>query len=135
MPGGARKVWIVCWTLASGLAQAAQSPAASDIQLDLRPRVCTLSAGVEACDTVVEARWQAARSESLCLLIIGRPEIKRCWENHSSGEYTLALVFREDLLVELRDTELRAVLASGAVRVIREALQLRRKRRAPWSLF
>lgn len=105
------------------------------IELQVRPRVCTLSAGDDTCDTVVRARWRSPRDESLCLLIVGHPEVKECWERHSAGEYTMELAFQEDLVLELRDPELRNVLASAAVTVIREALLLRRKRRQPWSIF
>lgn len=105
------------------------------IQLELRPRVCTLSARDEHCDTVVEAQWRSPQDESLCLVIVGRPEIKRCWENFSEGLYSVKLVFSEDLVVELRDPQLQNVLVSEAISVIKEALQLRRKRRQPWSIF
>jgi hypothetical protein len=108
---------------------------AESVELQVRPRVCTLSAQDEACNATVVAEWRSPRSESLCLLIVGRPEIQRCWEEHSEGRYTLALVFSEDLQVELRDAQSRDVLASQAIRVIREALELRRKRRPPWSVF
>jgi hypothetical protein len=109
--------------------------AAESVELQVRPRVCTLSANDEHCDTTVVAEWRSPRNESLCLLIVGRPDVSRCWEDHSQGRYTVSLVFSEDLQVELRDTESRAVLASRAIRVIREALELRRKRRPPWSVF
>lgn len=105
------------------------------IQLELRPRVCTLSARDKQCDTVVQAQWRSPRDESLCLLIVGRPEIKRCWEGYSEGVYTMELVFSEDLIVELRDLQLQKVLVSEAVTVIKETMQLRRKRRQPWSPF
>jgi hypothetical protein len=68
-------------------------------------------------------------------LIVGRPEIKHCWEGYSEGTYTLKLAFSEDLVVELRDPQLRTVLVSEAITVIKEALRLRRKRRQPWSPF
>jgi hypothetical protein len=97
--------------------------------------VCTLSVADAGCDTVVEAQWRSPRTESLCLHIVGHPEVRHCWEEHSEGRYTLSLVFSEDLTIELRDLELQNVLASQAIRVIREALQLRRKRRPPWSIF
>jgi hypothetical protein len=105
------------------------------IELELRPRVCTLSARDEECDTVVQAQWRSPRDESLCLLIVGRPEIKRCWEGFSEGVYTMKLAFSEDLVVELRDPQLQRVLVAEAVTVIKEALRLRRKRRQPWSPF
>lgn len=105
------------------------------IKLELRPRVCTLSAGDDECDTVVEAQWRSPRDESLCLLIVGRLDVKRCWEKHSEGLYSVALVFREDLVVELRDPQLQNVLVSAAITVIKEALQLRRKRRPPWNIL
>lgn len=84
---------------------------------------------------MVEAQWRSPRDESLCLVIVGRPEIKRCWENYSEGLYTVELAFSEDLIVELRDSQLRNVLVDAAITVIRESLQLRRKRRQPWNIF
>jgi hypothetical protein len=105
------------------------------IQLKLHPRVCTLAAQDEHCDTVVQAQWQSPRDESLCLVIVGRPQIKRCWENYSAGFYTVELVFSENLIVELRDPQLQRVLVSQTITVIREALNLRRKRRQPWNIL
>jgi hypothetical protein len=124
----------IAWSLALCVLGSPAHPAES-VELQVRPRVCTLSAQDEQCDTTVVAEWRSPRNESLCLLIVGRPEIRRCWESQSEGRYTVSLVFSEDLAVELHDTESRAVLASQAIRVIREALELRRKRRPPWSVF
>jgi hypothetical protein len=135
MPRGARAVCLALCAVTGGVASAAQAPPEERIQLEVRPRVCTLSAGDAHCDTEIEARWRAARPESLCVLIVGRPEVRRCWEYHSAGRYTVRLVFSEDLHVELRDPQLQHVLATKAIRVIREALELRRKRRPPWSIF
>jgi hypothetical protein len=124
---------------AAALLAAAHSPAAGAkepaIELKVRPRVCTLSAHDQDCDTTVRAEWRAAQDESLCLVIVGRADVKRCWEGYSEGRYSVELVFAEDLLVELRDVSLERVLASQAITVIREALQLRRKRKQPWNLF
>jgi hypothetical protein len=121
--------------VASGAAAPAADPPDDAIKLQLSPRVCTLSANDENCDTVVTAHWQAPHDESLCLLIVGQPQIKQCWENHSQGVYTVRLVFDHDLLVELRDVHLQQVLASEAIAVIKEALRLRRKRRQPWDIL
>lgn len=105
------------------------------IKLELRPRICTLSARDEQCATVVNARWRSPQDESLCLVIVGHPDIKRCWENYSKGVYTVELAFSEDLVVELRDPQLQRMLVAEAVKVIREALRLRHKRRQPWNIF
>jgi hypothetical protein len=94
-----------------------------------------LSADDDLCRTTVRAEWIATRDESLCLVIVGRADVKRCWESYDEGRYSIELAFAEDLLVELRDLSLERVLASQAITVIREALQLRRKRRQPWNLF
>jgi hypothetical protein len=123
------------YLLTNGTATGAAITRHEFIELELRPRVCTLSARDEQCNTEVQAQWRSPRDESLCLLIVGRPEIKRCWEEHSEGVYTVRLAFSEDLVVELRDTELRNVLVSEAITVIKEALKLRRKRRQPWNPF
>lgn len=68
-------------------------------------------------------------------MIVDQPHIRRCWEHHSEGFYSVEVVFSQDLVVQLRDTELDRVLASQAIAVIRKALQFRRKRRQPWSIF
>jgi hypothetical protein len=121
--------------LLSAGAHPAASTERSAIRLELTPRICTLAAGDESCDTVVTAQWRAPRDESLCLLIVGQPQVRQCWEDHSEGVYTVRLLFKEDLLVELRDMELREVLASETIAVIKEALRLRRKRRQPWDIL
>jgi hypothetical protein len=99
----------------------------------VHPRVCTLPDPDTACNTTVRAEWRSLRNESLCLLILDRPDIKRCWEDHSEGMYSVEVSFSEDLVVQLRDIELERVLASQAIAVVRQAL--RRKRRPPWNIF
>ena len=121
--------------LASTGARPAADPDPAAIRLELTPRICTLSADDENCDTVVTAQWRAPRDESLCLLIVGQPQVRQCWENHSEGVYTVRLLFNQDLLVELRDLELQKVLTSETIAVIKEALRLRRKRRQPWDIL
>ena len=106
-----------------------------DLELQLQPRVCTLSADEELCNTTIKASWHATRSESLCLVIVERPDIKRCWDDYDEGTYSVELTFEKDLTVQLRDPDLERVLASQTIAVIKEALQLRRKRRQPWNLL
>ena len=107
----------------------------SPIAFDVKPKICTLAADDELCETTVRAQWRASRKESLCLIIVGRPEIKRCWERYSEGSYRVELAFDQDVVVQLRDPQLENVLASAAITIIREALQLRRKRRQPWNIL
>ena len=112
---------------------AADQPA--DIHLELSPRVCTLSPTDERCNTRVQASWKADRNESLCLVIVDRPDVKHCWEHYSAGTYSLQLVFAEDLVFQLRDRDLQQILASDVLRVIREAIRYRHRRREPWNIF
>jgi hypothetical protein len=105
------------------------------IELRLRPRVCTVSENDAACNTTVHAQWRSKQPESLCLVIVDQPHIRRCWEHHAEGLYSVEVTFSQDLVVQLRDTELDSVLASEAIAVIHKALQFRRKRRQPWSIF
>ena len=105
------------------------------IQFEISPRICTLAAGDKRCDVVVRASWSAPQDESLCLVLLGRPEIKRCWEDYTSGTYTLQLEFAQDLTFQLRDPSLQNVLASEVLRVLREALEYRHRRRQPWNIF
>ncbi len=116
-------------------ANAGTDAAPEQIRLMLSPRICTLSANDKQCDTRVHATWQSPHSESLCLVIVDRPEVKRCWENYSEGTYSIELTFTDDLVFQLKDLELRNVLTSEALRVIREAIRYRHKRREPWNIF
>ena len=97
--------------------------------------MCTLAGDETTCNTTVHAQWRSPRNESLCLLIVDRPEVRQCWEDHKEGVYSVEVSFSEDLVIELRNPELDRVLASQAIAVIRQALQLRHKRRPPWNIF
>jgi Protein of unknown function (DUF3019) len=105
------------------------------IRLELNPRICTLAAKDRQCSALVHARWQSDHDESLCLVIVGRPDVKRCWEHYTEGIYSIELVFSDDVTFELKDPDLGKVLASDVLRVIREAIHYRRKRHDPWNIF
>ena len=120
--------------VAAALTAAMDEPG-SGIQLQLSPRVCTLAANERQCATTVRANWHSPREESLCLVILGRSDVKRCWEHYSEGTYDIELVFSDDLLFELKDSRLETVLASEALRIIREAIRYRHRRRDPWNIF
>jgi hypothetical protein len=116
-------------------AAAAEDASRPPVELKVRPRVCTLAGDDATCETTVHAQWRSPRNESLCLIIVDRPEVRQCWEDHKQGVYSVEISFSADLVVELRDAQLDRVLASQAIAVIRQALQLRHKRRAPWNIF
>ena len=116
-------------------AYAALGPTGENIQLQISPRICTLTGNDKQCETPVHAQWRSSHEESLCLVIVARPDVKRCWEHYAEGTYTIRLTFAEDLTFQLRDLSLEHVLASEALRVIREALRYRHKRRQPWNIF
>ena len=117
------------------LAAAPDSPSDDDIHLELSPRICTLASRDKQCQTEVHAQWSAPHEESLCLVIVDRPDVKHCWEHYAQGTYSLELTFVDDLTFQLRDPGLQNVLASEVLRVIREALRYRHKRREPWNIF
>ena len=73
------------------------------IHLELSPRICTLASRDKQCQTAVHAQWSAPREESLCLVIVDRPDIKHCWEHYSQGTYSIDLTFVDDLTFQLRD--------------------------------
>ena len=120
---------------AAPLAYSAMSPADENIQLQISPRICTLTERDKQCETPVHAQWRSSHEESLCLIILARPDVKHCWEHYAAGTYTIQLTFAEDLTFQLRDLSLEHVLASEALRVIREAIRYRHKRRQPWNIF
>lgn len=134
--GGTLPGLLACLGLSMGaLAQTAIDAPAQDIQLEISPRVCTLTGADKQCETSVHAQWRSPHDESLCLVIVARPDVKHCWEHYAQGTYTIELTFTEDLIFQLRDISLQHVLASEVLRVIREAIRYRHKRRQPWNIF
>ena len=115
--------------------RAATDTERDDIQLELTPRICTLAANHNQCDTLIRATWRSPHEESLCLVILDRTDVKHCWEKYAEGTYSLELVFTSDLVFQLKDLDLQHVLASEVLRVIREAIHYRHKRRQPWNIF
>ena len=113
----------------------ASGPSAEDIHLEISPRICTLTGNDKQCSIPVHAQWRSKHDESLCLVILEHKEIQRCWEHYSAGTYSVELVFTQDVVFQLRDVSLEHVLASEALRVIREAIQYRHRRRQPWNIF
>jgi len=130
------------WLMVLGVATAtpaaagpAEGAGEDNIHLELSPRICTLGARDKQCQTEVHAQWSSPREESLCLVIQDRPDVKHCWEHYSRGTYSIKLTFMDELTFQLRDPELQNVLASEVLRVIREALHYRHRRREPWNIF
>lgn len=122
--------------LASAACLANPVPAGDEnIHLELSPRICTLASHDKQCQTEVHAQWSAPHEESLCLVIVDRPDVKHCWEHYARGTYSIDLTFVDDLTFQLRDPGLQNILASEVLRVIREALHYRHKRREPWNIF
>jgi DUF3019 family protein len=133
-------LWLMLATFSATLTPASWAASGDDagednIHLELSPRICTLGAKDKQCQTEVHAQWSAPHEESLCLVILDRPEIKHCWEHYSQGTYSIDLTFMDDLTFQLRDPALQNVLASEVLRVIREALHYRHRRRDPWNIF
>jgi Protein of unknown function (DUF3019) len=122
-------------TCGAALATAAIAPTDGNIKLQISPRICTLTERDKQCQTPVHAQWRSSHDESLCLVIVSRPDVKHCWEHYAEGTYTIELTFVDDLTFQLRDVSLERVLASEVLRVIREAIRYRHKRRQPWNIF
>ena len=134
-PAGSLLLLALLGTMPAGYATETSNAGDEDIHLELSPRICTLAARDKQCETEVHAQWSSDHEESLCLVILNRPEVKHCWENYSQGTYSLHLTFADDLTFQLRDAGLQNILASEVLRVIREALHYRHKRREPWNIF
>jgi DUF3019 family protein len=134
-----RRAWATLVAVAglsfAGAALPDTGPADSDIRLEISPRICTLAGNDKQCATPVRAQWHSNHDESLCLVILARQEVHHCWEHYKAGTYTIDLVFTDDVVFQLRDVSLSHVLASEALRVIREAIQYRHRRRQPWNIF
>lgn len=122
-------------TQAAVAAPGATGAGEDNIHLELSPRICTLGARDKQCQTEVHAQWSSPHEESLCLIILDRPDVKHCWEHYAQGTYSINLTFVDDLTFQLRDAASQGVLASEVLRVIREALRYRHRRREPWNIF
>jgi hypothetical protein len=105
------------------------------LELESRPRVCTLSADDEQCRTQVVLSWLSPRPVSVCLGAADRPEPYRCWQDASQGSYELELSASADVTFVLTEGDPRVVRATVVLRVVRETKRYRRKRREPWNVF
>ena len=75
-----RRGWVAL-AAAAGLSFAsgavgARNPADVGIRLEISPRICTLTGNDKQCSTPVHAQWRSPREESLCLVILARPEVQ-----------------------------------------------------------
>jgi Protein of unknown function (DUF3019) len=114
---------------------AASAVPGDEVKLQISPRICVLTDKDRQCEIPVHAQWKSTHEESLCLVIVTHPDVKRCWEHFSAGTYTVELTFTDDLTFQLQDVSMQRVLASEVLQVIREAIRYRHKRRQPWSIF
>jgi hypothetical protein len=112
-----------------------RSQPAETPQFELTPRVCTLAGTDTECKIQVRASWRAAHEESLCLIVPDRPQVRRCWDRVSQGDYTVDLTLAGDVTFELEDALLTRVLASQVVHVVRDTNRYRHRRREPWNIF
>jgi hypothetical protein len=114
-------------------ADAADSP--DGIQLELSPRICTMAADDKQCRTQVHAAWKSGREMSVCLIVVNRPDLKHCWEHAVEGSISVDLLGAEDVTFEIQEADRRQILASEVMRVVRESVRYRHRRRQAWSLF
>lgn len=111
------------------------SDAPNGVELDLRPRVCTMAAGDKQCRAQVLVSWRSAPPRALCLTVADRPELNHCWDAASEGNITVEVRAAADVAFQLQTADRPPVVASNVLRVVRESIQYRPRRRAPWSLF
>lgn len=132
---GLMALLLLCLAPALALAQApADSAASTAVAMNIRPRLCLLSSGEDACQDRVHIRWQSEQPRSLCLYQQGQPEPLYCWHQVRSGEFALDWRARASSGFQLRDSDSLALVAYVAIEVLREEPR-RHNRRNPWSFF
>jgi hypothetical protein len=112
-------------------ALAAELPA---LQFSLKPRLCVLTEGEDACYDELEVRWSAPQKMSLCLYQSDLDQALKCWHETSSGEHRFILSATRNVTFQLRENN-HNTLVSEAFEVIHDQKKYRRQRRNPWSFF
>ena len=105
------------------------------VHLELSPRICTMAADDKECRTQVRAAWRSGHSVSVCLIVVDRPDLKHCWQHARDGSMSMEVLAAEDVTFRLEDADRSQLLLSDILRVVRESVRYRHRRRQPWSLF
>ncbi len=120
----------MAWLLA-GTAEAAELPA---LEFSIKPRLCVLTVGEEACYDEVLVRWRSPRPLSLCLFQNRLDDPITCWQQTKEGQHRLVLSASNSVTFHLREPS-EGWEVSEAFEVIHDHQQYRRQRRNPWSFF
>ena len=124
-----RAVWLI-----SVVASSASASEIPELQFSLKPRLCVLTEGEEACYDELKVTWQAKSSRSLCLYKGGDESPLKCWSNATQGDHRFILSASENVTFQLREPNKKLVV-SEAFEVIHDRKKYRRQRRNPWSFF
>lgn len=128
-PGGFAAFQLLC--LIAGAAQAEELPT---LEFSIKPRLCVLTAGEEACYDEVQVRWRSPRRLSLCLYQNRLEDPITCWQKVTEGQHRLVLSATDSVTFHLREPG-KDWQITEAFEVIHDHQQYRRQRRNPWSFF
>lgn len=121
-------------TLACLRAEQAHAGDIPALEFSIKPRLCVLTNGEEACYDELEMRWSAANTLNLCLYQNQQSEPLKCWTDTSSGTFRYVLSASSNVTFHLRQPG-EKWLVSEAFEVIHDDKRHRRARRNPWSFF
>ncbi len=126
---GIAAIQVAC--LLAGSVQADELPA---LEFSIKPRLCVLTEGEEACYDEVQVRWRSPRRLSLCLFQNRLDDPITCWQQATEGQHRVVLSASSSVTFHLREPG-ESWEVSEAFEVIHDHQQYRRQRRNPWSFF
>jgi hypothetical protein len=105
------------------------------IHFSIKPHLCVLADGEQACEDQLEVHWSSPEARSLCLYRNGDSMPLQCWTSAYSGHYQFQLTASSSTDFHLREVESEQTLGREVFEVVYQQKQYRRQRRNPWSFF
>lgn len=106
-----------------------------DLRFVVKPKLCVLSAEEELCQDTLEILWTASTEKSVCLFQSDKSLPLRCWENESTGRYSVEISTGSDIEFQLREIKNKQLVVAELFEVQQDKQEFRRRRRNPWSFF
>lgn len=105
------------------------------IHFSIKPRICVLADGEQACEDLLEIHWSSPEARSLCLYQDGQPLPLECWTKAHSGRFEFQLTASSSTNFHLRTQDSEQTLGREVFEVVHQQKQYRKQRRNPWSFF
>ncbi|TQV86899.1 DUF3019 domain-containing protein [Aliikangiella coralliicola] len=107
----------------------------NELGLFLSPNLCLLSQKESQCEIKLHVRWQTQSPGHYCIKVSDENQVLQCWKNTKNAQTEVELKLKNNLSVSLIEQESEQKIYQQTVRLQRQVVKYRRKRRNPWQFY